>query len=402
MKPPSPAQIAAYYFPNYHPDQRNESLHGSGWTEWELVRRAEPRFPGHRQPLQPAWGYENEADPAVMAHKIDCAANHGIDAFIFDWYHYEDGPYLSRALDEGFLGAPNRSRLKFALMWANHTWIDIHPAKASANPQADARILYPGEVSPKTFRDIGQLCIRRYFHQPNYWCIDERPYFSIYDLSRFIAGLGGVEAARAALDEFRNGAIASGLPGLHINAVLWDYTILPGEKVLANSRDLLGMLGVDSFSSYVWTHHVPIEPFPVMAYEEAQRGYFEYWNRIETEQDLPYLPNVTMGWDTSPRTLPSDVFRPLGYPFMATLSGNTPEAFGAAVQIALEKLSQAKPGSHLNALTINAWNEWTEGSYLEPDTHYGLGYLKALRDAKSKQRASGGITSLAEPVGLAR
>lgn len=100
---PRPYTVACYYFPNYHVDARNEAAHGEGWTEWELVRRAEPRFPGHQQPRVPAWGYTDEADPAQMAQKIAAAADHGIDAFIFDWYWYDDGPYLQRGLDEGLI-----------------------------------------------------------------------------------------------------------------------------------------------------------------------------------------------------------------------------------------------------------------------------------------------------------
>ena len=58
------------------------------------MKRAEPRFPGHAQPKVPLWGYEDEADPRVMARKIDAAANCGLNHFIFDWYWYDDGPYL--------------------------------------------------------------------------------------------------------------------------------------------------------------------------------------------------------------------------------------------------------------------------------------------------------------------
>ena len=133
-------QLAAYYFPNYHVDPRNEKVHGPQWTEWELMKYATPRFPGHRQPRVPLWGYQDEADPAVMAQKIDAAANAGIDTFVFDWYWY-DGPYLERALDEGFLQAPNRNRMKFALMWANHDWTDKHPVGYDGATRA--HILYP-------------------------------------------------------------------------------------------------------------------------------------------------------------------------------------------------------------------------------------------------------------------
>ncbi|HRY50565.1 MAG TPA: glycoside hydrolase family 99-like domain-containing protein, partial [Candidatus Paceibacterota bacterium] len=83
--------VACYYFGQYHPnDPRNLKERGGPWSEWELIKAAKPRFPGHAQPKVPQWGYEDESDPRVMAKKIDAAADHGIDAFIFDWYHYED------------------------------------------------------------------------------------------------------------------------------------------------------------------------------------------------------------------------------------------------------------------------------------------------------------------------
>lgn len=377
---PSPIEIAAYYFPNYHLDARNEALHGPGWTEWDLVKRAEPRFPGHRQPLVPQWGYEDESDPRVMARKIDCAADHGIDTFLFDWYHYEDGPFLEGALNRGFLGAANQERLRFALMWANHTWIDIHPAKARTKTSPEAPILYPGEVTPKAFRAITDSIIKTYFKKPNYWRINGCPYFSIYDLSRFLAGLGGVEAGRVALADFRKRVKQAGFPDLHLNTVLWHYTILPGEVVLPDPVELTRVLGFDSFSSYVWVHHVTLDTFPQSPYLKAQEDYFKYWSDITSKMSLPYLPNVTMGWDTTPRTVASDRHVPSGYPFMAMLNDNTPENFGNAVSSALKRLQGSS--NHLNTLSINAWNEWTEGSYLEPDTHYGLRYLEALHAAK--------------------
>lgn len=141
--------LAVYYFPNYHTDARNEAVHGKGWTEWDLVKCAVPRFPGHEQPVVPLWGYGDEANPDVMAQKIDAAADSGIDAFVFDWYWY-DGPFLQRALDEGFLGAPNRKKLKFALMWANHSWRNIHPCGRSPGK-------HPGALSVVGHAGIGRI-----------------------------------------------------------------------------------------------------------------------------------------------------------------------------------------------------------------------------------------------------
>src|SRR6056297_683960 len=79
--PEGDVTVATYYFPNWGP----VSL-----SEWERVKSAKPRFEGHQQPKVPMWGYENENKPENMEKKIDAAADHGLDVFIFDWYYYDD------------------------------------------------------------------------------------------------------------------------------------------------------------------------------------------------------------------------------------------------------------------------------------------------------------------------
>jgi hypothetical protein len=121
--------IAGYYWPNFHVDPRNKEKLGKGWTEWELVRNAVPRFTGHEQPRKPLWGYAYESNPKTMARVIDTMADHGTTAVIFDWYYYNSSkPALEGALRDGFLKAENRHRVKFSLMWANHDYVDLFPA----------------------------------------------------------------------------------------------------------------------------------------------------------------------------------------------------------------------------------------------------------------------------------
>jgi hypothetical protein len=372
---PNGYQIACYYFPNYHVDPRNEVVHGPGWTEWELVGRAEPRWPGHRQPRLPLWGAEDESDPQVMAKKIDAAADHGIDALIFDCYYYNDGPFLERGLEQGFLAAPNRDRLKFALMWANHNWVDIHPARLTTMGRQSA-LLYPGGVTRQTFDAVVDLVIERYFKHPSYWLIDGCPYFSIYELHTLIEGFGGIAATKDALASFRARVKAAGFPDLHLNDVAWDLPLLPGETATQNSQQLLADLGFDSITSYVWIHHVPLPTFPETPYRDVMTAAIAHWHKTRQDFTMPYYPNVTMGWDSSPRTVQSDRFINVGYPFMPALSGNTPAAFQQALVEVKGFLDQQPRG---RIFTINAWNEWTEGSYLEPDTVDGMAYLEAIR-----------------------
>lgn len=368
-----PVTVACYYFGNYHPgDPRNEKEKGHGWSEWDLVKAAKPRFPGHHQPNVPLWGYTDESNPKVMAQKIDAAADHGIDAFIFDWYYYDDGPFLDRPIDRGFLKAANNKRLKFALMWANHDWLDVHPYRRGA----EQKLLYPGKFSSATFEKVGDHLVKDYFTLPNYWKVEGKPYFSFYELTKLVESFGSVSATRTALDHLREKATKAGLPGLHLNAVVWGQTILPGEGQPADTPELIADLGFDSVTSYVWIHHVGL-PDQQTDYNQVRDAYFRYWDTAKSEFDVPYFPNVTMGWDSSPRADQRDEFGNVGYPFMNTIGGNTPERFQEALAMTKQRLLAQPRGPRV--LNINCWNEWTEGSYLEPDTVHGMKYLDAVK-----------------------
>jgi hypothetical protein len=208
---------AAYYFPNWH---RQPGQAGEAFGEWPNVARATPRFGGHLQPKHPVWGIEDEADPNVMAKKIATATDHGLSAFIFCWYYHEQGPYLDRALNEGYLEAPNKGRLPFALMWANH---DVSRDRK-------------GAVNRAVFDRMTDLLVTRYFKDPAYWRVYGRCYFSIYQPMTFISGLGGPEPARAALDALRAATRAAGLGELHLNLIAERKLDFPEEGFSRSCR----------------------------------------------------------------------------------------------------------------------------------------------------------------------
>lgn len=352
-------EIAVYYFPNWHPCQWNEGKYGAGNSEWVTVQKAKPRFPGHDQPKTPLWGYEDESDPFVMEKKIAAAADHGIDNFIYDWYWWEKGPSLEACLNRGFLRAKNNSRLKFALMWANHS-----------------------PVSRKAFDRAVDYCVENYFPQQNYWQVEEGLYFSIYEMHTLLNGLGGIGETQRAFDSLRNKVKKAGYGEVHLNAVEWGMRNLPDASFEAQNR-LIEALGIQSITDYVWVHHVELKNFPENDHSQILAEAGSDWDRFAAGYCVPYHPNVTMGWDPWPRVPADKPFEPGVYPATPLITNNSPDMFEKALQRARRWLLQ--PGIRHKILTINAWNEWTEGSYLEPDSRYGTGYLEAVRKVFSEK-----------------
>jgi len=369
-------EVLAYYFPSWHTDPLNERWHGAGWTEWELLGAARPRFEGHRQPIMPAWGRFDEANPEWASKEIDLAADHGVTTFLYDWYWYEGGPFLHRALEDGFLRAPNRGRMKFALMWANHDWTNVHPARLKNRLD----VLASGMVDAADLDRVVDHLLEHYLLEPNYLKIDGEAYFSIYDVAAFVDGLGGLAQAGRAIARFRERVQAAGLPGLHVNLILTSYSVLPTDSQSTDPNDVIDRLGASSVGTYTWIHHFRPLTFPTCEYADAARRMYDVWADSRSTNRVPYQPNVSMGWDSSPRTVQTDRFEQSGgYPFLSVLANNTPAAFREALERAREFV-EAGPTPADRVVTINAWNEWTEGSYLLPDTLEGTRYLEAIRE----------------------
>lgn len=369
---PDHVDVAAIYFPGYHHDSHYDTWFGPGWNEWKLMLGAKPRFPGQHF-LQPEWGAFDETDPAWMARQIDLAADHAIDAFVFDWYWYSGTKILHRPLEEGFLKAGNRSRLKFGLMWANHPWRNYFPAPLGKQ----APLLLPAEFSPADFERVMGYCIEHYFREPNYWRVSGGLYFGIFDDENLIKQLGGPEKTREVFDRARKQIASAGLGKLHLAAFDW-----AGERA-----PMLRDAGFDSTTMYNITSSgkATLPDRPLDEYKDVVEHHVDLWKQMDTGV-LPYAPVVTVGWDPSPRWVPETPFPPPSgdYPYTTLVVHNTPELFGRLCRLAREHVRTSRLPAP--AILVNAWNEWTEGSALLPDRTYKTEFLSALK------------ASLAEPA----
>ena len=359
--------VAAYIWPAYTPDEpRTRMFWPEGMGEWQSVKNSRPKAGGYFWDRKPLWGYVNEADPYVMAAEIEAAVDHGVNLFIYDWYWYDGRPILEGCLNDGFLKAPNREKMKFYLMWANHD--ANHYWNIGLSETCGDTVIWKGAVGREEFERVTDRLIGRYFSCPNYYTIGCCPVFMIYDVNNLITGLGGLEKTREALDAFREKTKKAGFPDLHLQFTVWgEHAVnLSGfdARREGSTKDLMPLLGADSVSHYQFAHFTNID----RDYEAILTDVAREWERIEAVYPCPYFPHISVGWDNNPRFLG---FRP------GIVRNNTPERFEAGLRMAKEYLDRHPSLAPL--VTINSWNEWTETSYLQPDNRYGYGYLEAVR-----------------------
>lgn len=364
-------EVAAIYFPSWHNEPRRNHWLGEGFTEWDLVKDARPRFEGHYQPVVPTLGYLDESEPAVMQASCDLAASAGIDAFLWDWYWYDGADFLNSPLNDTFLALADPG-VKFALMWANHDWVGVFPG----NVGETAELWWEGAIDIAEFRRMTRVVSERYLSHPAYWRVDDRAWFTIFRLNEFVKGVGGLEAAKDSLVEFRNTARESGAGELHLNAMGGFGEFSPRQ---------IRELGIDSVANYGWADEWEKNPPTELTYEyelwrEKAQGL---WAEERERQEVEFVPTVAMGWDSTSRVNQDDELIVSAWPYYPVVVNNSPESFASATREALEF---ALTNEKTQVVVVNAWNEWTEGSYLEPDSRTGDAHLRALAAAILESR----------------
>lgn len=357
-------EVIAIYYPHWHNYDLGSAWKGEGWTEWDEMKAAIPRFPGHQQPKKSSWGCFDESDPKWTAREIDLAADHGITVFMYDWYWYSGVKNMEEALEKGFLRAPNRKRLKFALMWANHDRRDQFWPEFG-KPRT---ILLHSQNSPHDLARVMDYCIAHYFRQPNYWRVNGGLFFSIFESEKFVKQLGGPQATRAAFAEINTRLRKAGLPSMHWNAMVSS----PAQGALMEQA------GFSSTSRYGVNSTGKVQPDYTERYEDLMEAHRVHWEKMRASP-LVDLPVVTMGWDSTPRCR-LDVpwpFPKREYPYGPVVVGNTPELYEQLLREAARQMEN-DPRKPFGVM-LNAWNEWTEGGYLLPEERTGTAYLEAIK-----------------------
>ena len=357
--------VAAFLYPAYASDDpRLRPFWPMGIGEWETVMTMQKRNPGHYWNRKPLWGYINEADPSVMSMEIEQATKHGVNVFIFDWYWYDGRPFMETTLDNGFLKAENVNKMQFYLMWANHDVLNLWDTRL-ANVKEN-NVIWTGKVDRQEFEKVCKRNIEKYFKHPQYYKIDGKPVFMIYDIPQLIAGLGGIEETADALKWFKEETKKAGFPGLELQITMWsinlNYSGLDAGKTTDPGNSFVKKLGFTSGTHYQFAHFTNVNEDYNVIMDAVERE----WERIDYSYDFTYYPHISVGWDNSPRTGVS-----------AVMKNNTPENFEKALRKAkafVDRHPKQKP-----LITINSWNEWTETSYLMPCDMFGYGYLEAVK-----------------------
>jgi hypothetical protein len=347
-------EVACYNFPAYHPSPYMEKLFGKGWTEYLTLRNSRPLYPGHQMPRQPLWGYFNEADPAWAEREIDLASSHGIDAWIIDWYWHDGVQFYHEQLEQGFLKARNRSKLKFALMWANHDWKNLYPA-TSPN---DAAVLLPQTHSEADLHRVFDYCIEHYFREPNYWRIDGGLVFGFFDLFGLMKAIPYARLQRVLLN-LREKVAKAGLGKVHFQA-----------SHIYDSKSLkdLGFDSATQYHTFSYTYDPKKPRGGQTPYGESCAASVRSWKEASSKVNLPFFPDCGVGFDDSPR------FGSGAH----MCSERSPDQFERLLRAAKHFVASLESQKQ-KIVMLSAWNEWTEDHVLLPDTIYGYSYLEAVK-----------------------
>ena len=348
-------QVVAYNFPAYHPTPYMEKIFGKGWTEYDLLKRAQKVFPDHTMPHYPLFGFYDESDPVWAAHEIELASTYGVDAWMVDWYWHQGTQFYHEQIENGLLRAENRDKIKFAVMWANHDWKNYFPAESPNQ----AAMLLPQIHTIKDCENVANYCAEKYFSQSNYLRLDGKPVFGVFDVIKVITQLG-MDGTKRAFAAMRERAEKLGAGGLHLQA---------SNGYRDHETDLRG-LGFDSATNYGtfgWTYGSK-PPRARLPYGIGVMEGITAWKKHRAKLDIPYFPVCSSGWDDSARFGENS----------GIAINRSPDQFERAVQAARHFAAQ-NAGDKL--IYICAWNEWTEDSVLLPDTVWGFSYLEALRRA---------------------
>ena len=329
--------IGVYYFPGWH----------SKSDYWNDLK-GEPgsRSPGKAwEERYPLLGFYPEEETWVAEKHIEWASSYGIDFFAYDWYWDGKQPNLNHAI-QAYLNTKNKSKLKFCIMWANHSEV-------------------PRNV--EEFRDMIQFWSDHYFKEETYYRINEMPLVFIFSPSLFDSNSKRFkESAKKLILKANELVRGKGFKGIYFVAITnW----MPRPELAKKFNE-------KGFSAYTGWNFAAVRTEKSLDYDTMVQTYLEYYEASKkTEEIIPYLIPVSPGHDSRPWHGEKAYVR----------ENPTPEKFEGMLEGA-KKLAVGKTKGP-RIIMIMSWNEFAEGSYIEPTVKWNFKYLESIqRVLKPKEK----------------
>lgn len=362
--------MIAYYLPQFHETPENNDWWGKGFTEWTNTKSAKPLFPGHYQPRIPyRENYYDLKDVNTLSEQAKLAIKYGIDAFCIYHYWFKGKKLLYEPV-EIFRDTPS-VRITYCLSWANEPWTRAWNGKKR-------QVLIDQEYgSEKDWTEHFEY-LSGFFHDKRYLTVNDKPMMIIHRP----AHIG--KRYSEMIDLWDKLAKEHGFDGLYMVQTLngFEKKLLPGFDAAIEYEPM-----------YTIKHSLPFN-IKMLRYFKALSnrafskfgiqwtylldtiGYDEVWKAIikrqaESTYGKTTYPGAFVDWDnTSRRGGKATIFL-----------GATPEKF---LYYFKNTLIAARKHYQSDLVFINAWNEWAEGTYLEPDERYQVSYLEALKKARQE------------------
>lgn len=344
--PRSEIRNFAFYLPQFHEIEENNNWWGSGFTDWTNVKKATQQFFGHYQPHEPLNNhYYDLSNVDEMQKQANLARIFGIDAFVVYYYWFDGKKLLNKPL-ENLTGNPEVT-FPYMICWANENWSRRWDGKSN-------EILIEQQYRENFAKDfITDASV--HFSSRNYQTIDGRPILLVYrpkDIPNIVK----------VTSEWRNYVKELGYKDLYLIAVqsfsqinAHDYGFDACVNFAPNNMGLVPKTMADS---------------EINAYEYDDLVSF---NQIKSSR-YPVFSCVTPSWDNSARRGANGTL----------LLGNSPTKFRNWLYRESRNTYHKFCNPEEKIVFINAWNEWAEGSHLEPDKKYGYQWLHAVADCKEE------------------
>jgi hypothetical protein len=347
-------KFIAFYLPQYHIIPENDLWWGKGFTEWIRVREAKPLFEDHYQPRVP-YNYYDLSDINVMKMQARLASEYGIHGFCYYHYWFNGKLLLEKPLEQMLVNQD--VDIPFCLSWANEKWTRAWEGKSKET------LIHQNYGSETEWKDHLDYLIP-FFNDNRYIKIDGRPMLLIYRTESFSLFDKMIFFWNTIMKE-------KGFKELYVIEMLSSYQKVPRCENSQGVVEFEPMLTIGSGNSLRSRIRSSIRKRLPFLYRDSFKifDYDRVWKKITGRKNTYDNKAVYLGaftdWDNTPR-----------FKEKAAIFKNVS---AKKFQFYLNKQC-AKSSSEY--LFINAWNEWAEGAYLEPDLNSGTSFLSSVRKVK--------------------